>query len=292
MIRYIPTSNVLMLQAAHIVQIRVDQVEAPAWGDQATRQARLHMTITEVWKGPLSLGPLVLPVTQNLPPDRGPIRPSKWCWGNGGLQAGEIWIVFSRVMSERAEEALAEGSCMRLAPPPVAIDIRIVDRIESDGLALPAIAKLVTPGADRIHLELAHYLAGRFGELHLEEKENLNATLGFVEVPALTNPVRLTLLDAIETYLTTLPLQTEWHFHRLIVAMFGLLAVPEASDLHDNLIEIDLPNLLGLTGGAQKQSANAVFSLWPRERPLSRRALESYRGPADTKPLLAWINER
>jgi hypothetical protein len=292
MIRYLPKSSSPVLKAAQIVQIRVDLVEAPDWGDHMTRQARLHMTVTDVWKGELHPGSLVLTVTQNRPLAGGLIFPRAGCWQDGRLAAGEHWIVFARLISEIAGDVLAEGSCMELAPPETAVDIRIADRIESHGLSFPEIVKLVIPGADRIHQTLAYYFRARFGDLRLEENQNLNAMLDLVTTPALTTPVRVTLLDAVQTYISSSPATTDWHIHRLAVAMFALLSLPKASDMHEDLIETDLPNLLGLTGGAQQQSANAVFSLWPQERPLAGRALESYRGLADTKPLLAWIKER
>jgi len=293
MIRHLPDSTSLVLKAAQIVQVRVDRVEAPNWGDQVTRQARLHITVTDVWKGWLSPGPLVLTVMQNRPDEHGFTLPPQGCWQDGRRAAGEQWVAFTKSTSDVAVEALAEDSCLQLAPAAeAAIDVRIAEHIESGGLSLPAIVKLVISGADRLHVTFAQYLRARFADLHLEEKENLNAVLELVATPALTTPVRATLLDAVESYISSSQATTDWHIHRLAVAMFGLLMVRQASDMHENLIETDLPNLLGLTGGAQKQSAKAVFEQWPRERTAAAQALALYRGPANAKPLLDWIRER
>ena len=290
MIRYLPKSTSPVLKAAQIVAIRVDRVEAQDWGAHPTREALLHLTVTEVWKGETPPGPVVITVTQNRPIIGGFTIPEPGCWQDGTIAAGQEWIVFSRLASTVSADALA--ACTQLAPPETAVDIRIADHIETHGLALPAIVKLVTPGADRIHVTLAHYLRARFGDLRLEDKDNLDAMLNLVATPSLTTPVRVTLVDAIESYLSSSPAVTAWHIHRLAVAMFALLAVPQALDLREDLIETDLPNLLGLTGGAKKQTAREVFSQWPEERPLAVHALESYAGPADPKPLLAWIKER
>jgi hypothetical protein len=292
MIRYLPDSSSLVLKAAQIVQIRVDRVEAPDWNDQPTRRALLHLTVTEVWKGRLPAGPLVLGVTQARPQLLGPLLPPQGCWQDGRGKPGERWVVFTSSTSEMAAEALAEGPCLQAQPASeTAIDIRIVDHIETDRLTLPAIVELVIQGADRLHLTFAQYLYARFGDLQLEERANLNAALELVTTPGLISPVRATLLDAVETYISHSQATTDWHIDRLAVAMFSLLSVPQASDMYENLIETDLPNLLGLTGGADKRRANSVFEHWPKERPVAIHALARYRGPADPKPLIHWLNE-
>lgn len=293
MIRHLPDSSSLVLKAAQIAQVRVDRVEAPDWDDQVTRQARLHLMVTDVWKGRLSPGPLVLTVTQNRPPDRGPIVSPPGCWQDGRRAAGEYWVVFTRSASEAAAEALAEGSCLQAAPAEqTAIDVQIAERVESAGLSLPAIVRLVIPGAAKLHVTFAQYLRARFADQRLEKEENLNAVLDLVATPALTTPVRVTLLDAVESSISSSRAVTDWHFHRLAVAMFGLLSLPQASDLHENLIKTDLPNLLGLIGGARKRPAKAVFEQWPKEGIAAAQALSQYRGPANTKPLLDWIDKR
>ena len=231
MIRYLPDSSSPVLNAAQIVQVRIDGVEAPDWAEQPTRQARLHLTVTDVWKGQISPWlSLVLVVTQNRPLDRGPILPTDGCWKDGRRAAGEQWVLFLKLSSAVATDALAESSCFQASPAAdSAIEMRIVERIETARMSLPAIVKMVIPGADRIHLTLAHYLRARFAELHLEERENLNAVLDLVATPALRTSLRMrvTLLDAVESYISSSPASTSWHIHRIAVAMFALLSLPE-----------------------------------------------------------------
>jgi len=292
MIRYLPDSSSLVLKAAQIVQVRVDRVEAPDWNDQATRQALLHLTVTDVWKGRMSAGPLVLSVTQEHPPMVGPFFPPHGCWQDGRGNPGEQWVVFTGSASEVSAEALAEGPCLGAQPASeTAIDLRIADHIETNRSTLPEIVTLMIQRPGRLHLTFAHYLYARFGELHVEERANLDALLELVSAPELSTPVRITLLDAIETYISSSQATTDWHIDRLAVAMFALLSVPQAADLYENLIETDLPNLLGLIGGADKRSADSVFEHWPKERPAAVQALAHYRGPADPKPLLHWLNQ-
>ena len=293
MIRYLPDSSSPVLKAAQIVQVRIDGVEAADWGDQATRQARLRLTVTDVWKGRMPAGPVVITVTQYRPADRGPILPPDGCWKTVRYAAGEQWVVFVKDPSAAAADALAESSCFQIVPSDdAAIDVRVADRIESERLSMPAIVKMVIPGANRIHLTLAHYLRARFAELHLEERENFNAALELVATPALNPAMRATLLDSIQSYISTSRANSSWHIHRLAVAMFGLLSVPEASDMYENLIDTDLPNLLGLTGGAEKQSARAVFEQWPQERLAAVQGLNRHRDLPNAKILLDWINQR
>ena len=74
--------------------------------------------------------------------------------------------------------------------------------------------------------------------------------------------------------------------------LLALLRMPEAAGLHDNLIQPYLPNLLGLSGALPPRTANDVFADREPERQGTATALESYRGPAPTAPLLAWIRAR
>jgi hypothetical protein len=55
-IRYLPESTEVVLKAAQIAQLRIDRVDAPAWGALLMRQPRVHLKVTEVWKGRLSPG--------------------------------------------------------------------------------------------------------------------------------------------------------------------------------------------------------------------------------------------
>jgi hypothetical protein len=293
MIRYLPESSAVVLKAAQIVQVRVDHVDAQDWGDQLVRPAQLHLMILDVWKGGLSRGPVVVTVTQERSDPHGFLLPPRGGWHDWRGGTGDHLVVFTSSMSGSAAEALDERSCLQVsASEDAAIDVRLADRIETEGLPLQSIVPLALRGADKLHVMFVHYLRARFAELHLEEKENLNAVLELVAGPGFATQVRATLLDAVESYISTSRATTPWHVHRLAAAMLGLLSMPEASDMRENLINTDLPSLLGLVGGRQKSTANAVFEGLPKERAAAARALNAYRGPADPKPLLEWISER
>ncbi len=72
-------------------------------------------------------------------------------------------------------------------------------------------------------------------------------------------------------------------------AMFKLLALPQAQPLHDGLLQVLLPNLLGLQGGTPQHSAAEVFRSAPNERSLAKQALAGYKGSVDPSQIVSWL---
>ena len=79
---------------------------------------------------------------------------------------------------------------------------------------------------------------------------------------------------------------------RLALTMCRVLLMPEAADLHENLIGTYLPNLLGLTSGLPPQPASRVFEDREAERKAVEAFLRRHGTDADAGPLLDWIQAR
>ena len=76
------------------------------------------------------------------------------------------------------------------------------------------------------------------------------------------------------------------------IGILVLLAMPEAVDLHDNLVGTWLPNTLDLVGGGTKQTATAVFGGDAKARAAALAAVRGYHGANATTALRAWFGVR
>jgi hypothetical protein len=82
---------------------------------------------------------------------------------------------------------------------------------------------------------------------------------------------------------------TNYHQNRLVIALFRAALTPEGADTRDNILSVYLPNLIGLTGGATRRSAEEVFHDFPGEREKIRQMLAPYAGEAASAKLTAWL---
>ena len=291
-VRVIPNSKSIVLRSTHILLIRIENVEAPAWQQDGTRTVHLRTILESVFKGTVRERvnePFAASVTQKQ--KRTPfILPPTDCWSDQQLAAGARLIVFSRSTGTSAAEELSDAKCQRVvAAAEFLNDVRLAVSAEREGWNLPTLLEQAQPVAAEINYIFPEYLEARFTEVHLEQPQNLEATLRFLEAPALSYRARVMLLEAVTTYVTMSNTASEEDLDRLAIAMFRLLALPQAAELHDNLIETDLPNLLGIVGGGKKRSASQVFQRHPSDRQVAERAISSYHGTASKQPLLAWL---
>jgi hypothetical protein len=168
----------------------------------------------------------------------------------------------------------------------------LADKIEAERLGLEAISAMVKPGASKNHELFIDFLGERFRDLNFEQRTAYEAALDLLETPALPVAPREALLNAVRRQLETSQTVEPYHFHRLAVSMFRLLALSEAEPLHENLVETYLPDTINLLEGEEPRPATAVFKEWPNDRVPARRALASYPDQGAAAPLLKWIDAR
>jgi hypothetical protein len=113
--------------------------------------------------------------------------------------------------------------------------------------------------------------------------------MALLEKPDLAPITRTTLLDELTSKVMASPRVPDEEMNRLIVGMFRLLAIPQAADVHEQIIQPLLPNLAGITGRGRKRPAGKVFERFPSERPRAERALASFHGEASTASVAAWL---
>ncbi|MBZ5675121.1 MAG: hypothetical protein LAP61_12825 [Acidobacteriia bacterium] len=293
MIRLVPDSRSVILQSTHIVLVRVTRVEAPAWSAERTRIARIELNLIEVLKGEIvnGSGTVRFEVTQRLPDPEGYPYPNN-CWSSQDVQTGAELVIFSKTESRVAADVVGQSACRRLMLSSLALSsVRAAAQVEAENPPLDNLARRLVSVAGGIQPVFMEYLVERFGDLRLQERGNFEAVLALLEAPALQPVVRVTLWNGIRGFIMSSGRVEEWHFHRVAISLFRLLALPEAVSMQGNIIGTYLPNLLGL-GTSNVRSANDVFRDWPGERQNATSVINGYSGADSKEPLLSWLKAR
>lgn len=293
MIRLIPDSRSVILRATHITYVRIESIRAPEWTTQPTRTAELTLQIIEVFKGKLTDNPqeVQISIKQTHSDPFGPNLPPRNCWSDQPSAPGTEWMIFSKANVNSPRDVVADPACTRLIPAAEALnDVRRAAKLEAeDPRRVPSALSSIKPEAADLHELFMEYLGARLPELNLEARPNFEAILQLLEASVLSTPARVTLLSAVISYVNSSPKADDWMKDRLAVGMFRLLGLPQAKDLHENLIGTYLPNFLGIGDASGVRTAEQVFRDWPNDRVTARAALERYRGDPHASELLSWI---
>ena len=124
----------------------------------------------------------------------------------------------------------------------------------------------------------------------MTSQTEFNLLAGFAEQKGLATQTRDALLEGGYDLVGLSGDPTPELAQRLALAMFRVLLMPEAQDLHENLIGTYLPNLLGIMSNLPSQPASKVFEGHAAEREAVRNFLRHHGTDADVKPLLSWID--
>jgi hypothetical protein len=298
MIRLVSDSPSIVLRDTHILLIRIQSADSTEWANTLnggqSRTVNFTASLLEVLKGAVREEPgqdIRVRIAQEriqtpllLPPTGG--------WSDRTLNPGDQFVVFSISSSSSVAELLQVPACKQVLPASISLeDVHIAAKAEEDGLALYGILGVARPVAASLHHIFAEYLAARLPELSIETSANFGALMEFLELPSLAAPVRTSLLDSVDRYISSSDKTAEWHFDRLAITMFRLLGSSSEALFRDNLVSVDLPNLLGLTGGDTVRTANQVFHDHPQDRLATERTLRNYHGDSSTAALLAWLRK-
>ena len=291
-VRVIPDSKSIVLRSTHILLIRILKLNPEAWRQDGSRTLQLTANLDALLKGTVrervneSFAASVSQKQKRTPF----ILPPTDCWSDQPLAVGSRVIVFSRSKDSSAAEMLPDPKCQKVvAADDFLNDVRLAVSAETERWNLLTLLDHARPVAPQLNYIFPEYLEARFPELHLEEPQNLEGTLRFLESPELSYRCRVMLLEEVTTYITMSNSASDADLDRLAITMFRLLSLPQAAELHDTLVETDLPNLLGLVGGGKKRSASQVFARHPSDRETAERAVNAYHGSAPKQPLLGWF---
>jgi len=278
----LPQSPSVLLRAMHVVRLVLTAVQPGPWEKVAETMSRrnveLSVRVEEVFKGK---GPqkLVIRIVQHRN-DAFVYQPVPGAWSEQPIEKGLTVVVAGSGAS--LEAALVEP--LQVLPARSAEEVRLVATAEEKRLPVQEVTQQATAIAAALDYVFAQWLWERFGERALVDPAAAEAVFSLLEVPALEDSARVTLIvDAVgragsaqSTYLAGT--------RRLTRALFRLL--PDAKTIADNLVTVDLPALLRLRS---LPPVPRSMVLDDKERDAAKKSLAAYSGKADVQPLEAWL---
>jgi hypothetical protein len=293
-------SHSIVLRSTHILLVEVLSAKAGIWEPSKpglkSRRVDLSLHISETLRGkldPAPIGPVNIAITQNDYDGELMMQPLPGVWSHVDLQPGTKLVVFSESDENGVASVLAEPACMRVMPAEQALPgIRIAVQAAEADMPLEHILALARPEAIRLDSTFADFLLEKYGAAAISSQSNFDLLADFIEQKGLDLHTRQALLQGTYDLVGLHGDATPQRAQRLALTMCRVLLLPEAADLHENLIGTYLPNLLGITSELPHQAASAVFKGNQAERNAVISFLHKRPNGADVAPLLTWLNTK
>lgn len=276
-----PTTS--FLGSVRVMHLRVAAATpGPTWGD---RCVALDLELLDTFRGTSPERPgehIHLIIRQSMITHYTSRPAGAWWIVEQSLEPNTEYIAFC----PSAKTEALRGSCVVTPAPTLLADLRLAREAEAKQLSLADLVGRVRTGCRSSSYVIASYVWERHREQALREPQAFDTIVSLIEEPSCDRIARLTLFNAVEEVQAG---ESPPHVRRVVRAMFHLLALPEASDMHDNLVETYIPNVLGLVGGATKTTAAQVFAGDPKARTAATAAVRAYKGRADATAVRAWL---
>jgi hypothetical protein len=211
-------------------------------------------------------------------------------WSDRELIPGSKWVVFCQAAQQPLARLLAD--CALVAPAAqVLAGVRLALKAEAGRLSLSAMLVLAIPQAAELDPLFVEFLYASYGATAMSSEPEFSRLMEFAELPQLRLETRQALLAGAYDLVTDSDAVSPGHRRRLALAMFRTLLLPQAADLHANLVSPYLPNLLGITSAQPPQSAAAIFA---HDAPLRSAVKAALQGPLQATQagaLAAWLDK-
>ena len=292
----VPDSRSVILRSTHILLIRIDSSDAGQWEQDPSgnlvRQVRLGVHLEQILKGEVEQKEgtsLRIEVKQfGRPGTR--YYAVAGVWSDQPIQTLTRLVSFSSTTSKDAAGSLVEPSCKLILPAKSALaDVRVALKAEKNKLSLSDTLKLAEPSAGILGYLLPEYLAAKYEGSLASNVEEFSSLMRFIEYSQLAVVARTALLDSAVADVGEARSPSPQILLSLVATLFHLLAMSEAAGIHDNIVEVYLPEALRLDRGAGRFSASQVFQLAPSERAKAEAVLNGYHGTARTEGLKEWL---
>ena len=293
-----PDSKSLVLRSTHILLVEVVAAKPGEWAPSKpglkSRRVELSLQIAEVLRGkldPIPDGPVPVTITQTDYAGELMMQPLPGPWPPEDLMPGTALVVFATSGDDRVEHIFSEPGCQQVLPAgPVLPGLRIASKAEKENLPLADTLALASPQSDKLDPLFAGFLWGRYGSQAMASQPEFNLLAEFTERKGLEDGTRQALVKDGYDRVKAEGDDTPERAQRLALAMCRVLLMSEAAELHENLIETYLPNLLGISSELPRQSASAVFRGHEGERTALKALLRRHGTDADATPLLKWLD--
>jgi hypothetical protein len=294
------TSRSIVLRSSHILLVKVVGASPGAWAPSKpglkSRKLELSLRIAETLRGkldPAPEGPVTVTVDQADYAGELMMRPLEGSWSRVPVDPGTELVTFAESASPRAERVLEEPACKLVLPAEQVLPgLRIAAQALGGDLPLARTLELAAPVTAKLDPLFAEFLWERYADDALASQRAFDSLAEFSERKELAPRTRQALIDDGYRLVSLRGDETPDRGRRLALTMFRTLLMPEAADLHENLIGTYLPNLLGITSGLPRQPASKVFEDRDSERDAVQAFLRHHGTDADATPLLEWIRSR
>jgi hypothetical protein len=288
----------IVLRSTNILLIELITVKPGDWAPSRpglmSRNVDLSLRISEILRGkiePSPVSPIHIAVAQTDYAGLLRMQPLTGAWSGVKLEPGASLVIFSHTDSPQVETILKEPACIRVIPAqPVIAGLRILARAEAENLPLSGTLALAVPEIPQLDPAFADFLWGRYGGQAIASQREFDLLMDFSERKGFNPATRQALLKGGYDLVGMHGEATPERAQRLALAMCRTLLMPEAADLHENLIDTYLPNLLGITSELPRQTASKVFQGHETERSALREFLHQHGTDADASALLTWLN--
>ena len=297
MIPFRPTAQSQILRAARILGLRIEACEAGAFRAEPPfieRDVTLELELLTVYKGEVLEAPgdrITVHVTQTR--NAGSRRTAlPGVWSSVDLATGTELVAFSGPDGETATQALVDPVCFEVLPADRAVgDVVNAGMAHSPGSAElgvgPLIDLLERRGATYGPL-FSGYLVDRAAEVFPDHVDDLAAVQRILEKPELGAPARFVLCSGLVARFILAGGGEIGLMRAFIASLCRLLAVPEATSLHEALATTWIPNLVGIEGGMPPIHRDDIFRGGPPPAQIAQ-ALRQLANPDAGRPLLAWL---
>jgi hypothetical protein len=292
----VPDSRSVILRSTHILLIRIESSEAGPWQPEPNgnlvRHVRLAVHLEQILKGDVAQkeGSHLRFEVQQLGRPGTRYYALSGAWTDQPIQPATRLVAFSSSQSADAANLLVEPSCKEIIPAETSlVDARIALDTERKNLPLSDSLRLAEPSAESLSYVFPEYVAAKFQGSLLGSISEFSSLMRFIENPKLSSVARTTLLDFAVSEIGDIRSPSPPVVLRLVVTLFNLIAMPEATALHDNIVGVYLPEVLRWNRGEGKLSASQVFLGAPSERVRAEAIINGYHGNAATETLRVWL---
>lgn len=263
---------------------------APSLPGLRMHKVDLELTVLDVIRGKGGPGKASVTVEQSDYEGMLRMRPLPGAWSGVKLVPGSKWVLFCHGADLPVAQLVA--TCTRVVPADQVLPgLRTAVKAEAEQLTLDAVLALAKPQAARLDRVFVEFLYARYGAVAMSSQQQFDWLMAFAELGPLQAGTREAMLMGAYDMVSDHGEATPERGRRLALAMFRTLQMPEAVDLHDNLVQTYLPNLLGISSAQPPMTAAYVFKDQQALQAAIKAALKGPLRESEHAKLEAWLGK-
>ena len=247
--------------ASIIAVVRIDASTAGAWAagpkQARMRTAEIDLVVERTLKGRAPRQRLHVTVEQSEPGPRTVVVPG--AWSGKSIERGARFVLFSQTDLSHAD---------RVEPPESEATVKLALNAQESKRPLGEI--LARAYHSELNELMGEYILERLDEVLFSDVRQFDALLSFLESPGVPAVFRQQVLSGVFTKVMNADPAPQPFWSRLVVTGFRVAALTQAENFRDTVLSTFLPNLLGLTGGLSRKTADQVFQHFPEDRAKAR----------------------